>query len=216
MSARAWRRPERRSLPGATRPRRWRAFQRSRPASASSLFAARLISSSGFFDTRRPVLAGFGALFRLRRLDPGRLAGLLFVVRRPGRVAQALGLLPSREVEKRLERTRAPIDGRVAIADRGEARRHGAQRVLLRPALEELVPGHRRRNPPIGLGSHRVGAGDGSVLGVLVVVEENAVPLLLPPLARGELEERFARPRGRRRGPHAEPARTTSADGGAR
>ena len=50
----------------------------------------------------------------------------------------------------------------------------------------ELVPGHGRRDPPVGLRAHRVGAGHRAVLGVLVVVEEHAVALLLPPLAGGE------------------------------
>ena len=55
----------------------------------------------------------------------------------------------------------------------------GSQRV-------DLVPGQRRRHARVGRRPHRVGRGDGAVLGVLVVVEEDAVALLLPPLAGGE------------------------------
>ena len=40
---------------------RWRAFQRSKPASAFSLVAARAISIRGFVDARRPVGAGDSA-----------------------------------------------------------------------------------------------------------------------------------------------------------
>ena len=96
------------------------------------------------------------------------------------------------------------IDRRVPIADGGEARRHGAQREVLRRAREQLVPGDRRGDARVGLRAHRVGAGDGAILGVLVVVEEDAVALLLPPLAGGELGRApldLARQR-QRRAPH--------------
>src|SRR5664280_120255 len=50
-----------------------------------------------------------------------------------------------------------------------------------------LVPGQRRRDARVGPGPDGVRAGDGAVLRVLVVVDEDAVALLLPPAARGEL-----------------------------
>ena len=41
----------------------WRAFQRSRPAKTSDFFLARPISTSGIFETRRPVAAFFFGVF---------------------------------------------------------------------------------------------------------------------------------------------------------
>src|SRR3954471_8656576 len=54
------------------------------------------------FGLGRVVLRRGAAL--LRGLDPRRLAGLLPVVRWPGRVALALGLVPARQLEQGLER----------------------------------------------------------------------------------------------------------------
>ncbi len=44
----------------------------------------------------------------------------------------------------------------------------------------------RRRDARVGRGPHRVGGCDRAILGVLVVVDEHAVALLLPPLAGGK------------------------------
>ena len=75
------------------------------------------------------------------------------------------------------------VDLRVAVPDGGETTRHGPQGEVLRPAFVQLLPGERRRDPCVGPGAHRVGAGHRAILGVLVVVEEDAVAFLLPPLA---------------------------------
>ena len=50
-----------------------------------------------------------------------------------------------------------------------------------------LVPGQRRGDRGVGHRPHRVGGRHGAVLGVLVVVDEDAVALLLPPLAGGDV-----------------------------
>ena len=151
------------------------------------LARARPISISGFVETRRPV--GDGAVRRFDGCTRGGSSGLLHVVRRPGRVAQALGLLPRRQLEQRPRASRGCSSmRRVAVADRGEARGHRAQREVARagtPQSSSQVSG--RRHARVGLGAHRVGARHRAVLGVLVVVEEDAVALLLPPLAGGEL-----------------------------
>src|SRR5262249_41415997 len=118
--------------------------------------------------------------------DARRLARLLGIVRRPGRVAEALGLLLRRPLEERVARPGMIVDAGMAVADAGEACRHGAEREVLRRAREQLVPRDRRRHARVGLRAHRVRPGHGAVLGVLVVVEEDAVPLLLPPLAGGD------------------------------
>ena len=48
----------------------------------------------------------------------------------------------------------------------------------------DLIPREWRRHARVGPGPHRIGGGDRPILRVLVVVEEDAVALLLPPLAR--------------------------------
>ena len=60
-----------------------------------------------------------------------------------------------------------------------------------RIAAWHLVPAQRRRHPGVRRRPDGVGRGDGPVLGVLVVVDEDAVPLFLPP-ARGRLLRRAA------------------------
>src|SRR5207253_3129949 len=118
-----------------------------------------------------------------RRLNARRFARLLGVVGRPRRIAEAFGFLPRRKLQQRLQRAWMPVDLRVAVPDGGETTRHGPQGEVLRPAFVQLLPGERRRDPCVGRGAHRVGAGHRAILGVLVVVEEDAVAFLLPPLA---------------------------------
>ena len=66
----------------------------------------------------------------------------------------------------------------------GEPRRHGRERERLGLDVGHLVPAQRHRDARVGQRPDRVGRRDRPVLGVLVVVEEDAVALLLPPLAR--------------------------------
>ena len=63
----------------------------------------------------------------------------------------------------------------------------------------------RRRDARVGERPHRVGRAGRAVLGVLVVVEEDAVALLLPPLRRRERRQRAARSRARTRARRAAP-----------
>ena len=92
-----------------------------------------------------------------------------------------------------------------------EPRRHRRQREVGGLAVVDLVPGQRRRHARVGRRPHRVGAGDRAVLRVLVVVEEHAVALFLPPLARRQIAARAARPRAPARAPRGAPRRTSSA-----
>ena len=65
-------------------------------------------------------------------------------------------------------------------------------------ALVDLIPGERCRNSRIRSRSHGVRGSDGAILRVLVVVDEHAVALFLPPLAGGEIRHAlldFARER---------------------
>ena len=64
----------------------------------------------------------------------------------------------------------------------------------------------RRRDARVGQRPHRIGRAGRAVLGVLVVVEEDAVALLLPPLRGRERRARAARSRAR----SASAARRTS------
>ena len=75
----------------------------------------------------------------------------------------------------------------MAIADRPEALRHGREREVGGVCCVHLVPRERRRYARVRGRPHRIGRSDGAVLGVLVVIDEHAVALFLPPLAGGEL-----------------------------
>src|SRR5262249_11131937 len=121
-----------------------------------------------------------------RWLNTRWFARLLLVVRRPRRIAQPLTRLLRREIQQPIDRTRMVIDGGVPIADAGNTRRHRRQREILRLAAVDFVPRQWRGHPRVRLRPNRVGAGDRPVLGVLVVVEKDAVALFLPPLAGGE------------------------------
>ena len=79
------------------------------------------------------------------------------------------------------------VDLRVQVAELLEARGHGHQGEIRRVAVVNLVPGKRRRDACVGRWPYGVRGGDGTVLGVLVVIDEHTVALLLPPLAGGEL-----------------------------
>ncbi len=191
----------------------WRAFHRSRPSSASALVLARAISISGLVDLRRPV--GLGGRPRAGGTGPGgtrrrhcrprrrrcpaapaastagRAASspvLLLVVRRPRRVRQPGRLVARGQLEQRRRATRrprpCPPTGR-----RADAKRAGTVSIVNAAGshARHLVPGQRRRHARVRQRPDRVGGRDGAVLGVLVVVDEDPVPLLLPPLRRGQV-----------------------------
>ena len=93
------------------------------------------------------------------------------------------------------------VDAPVQVAEPGEAGRHGGDGELARVDVVDLVPGDRRGHGRLGHAAHRVGAGDGVVPGVLVVVHEQLgrVPVLAPPGGGHLVRARGARPPGRRR-----------------
>ena len=105
---------------------------------------------------------------------------------RPRRVALPFGLVTRRHLEQGRERVGPVVDRRMRVADRDVALRHGPQREVGWGARLQLVPRHRRRDACIGLRPHRVRRRHGAVLRVLVVVDEDALSLLLPPCARRE------------------------------
>src|SRR5688572_18466365 len=73
------------------------------------------------------------------------------------------------------------------VAELLEARGHAGEREIARVAAVDLIPRKRRRDARLRGRTHRVRGSDGAILCVLVVVDEDAVALFLPPLARGEL-----------------------------
>jgi hypothetical protein len=153
-------------------------------------------ASAGNGSTRMPRAAPAAA----RRAASGSAAAR---GRRPARRF----FLPRRQLEQRLERGRGIVDARVPVADVGEARRHRREGEVPRIAALDLLPRERGGNARVGLRTHRVGGGDGPVLRVLVVVEEDAVPLFLPPLAGGE---RFGARRSTSRASASAARRTSS------
>ena len=121
-----------------------------------------------------------------RRLDPRRLALLLRVVGRPRGVALAFRFIAGGQLQQRVKGAGGRIDPGPGIAPRGIDRRHGGQGEVLRHHVGHLVPAQRERDPGVGERPDGVGGGHGPVLRVLVVVQEHAVPLLLPPARGGD------------------------------
>ncbi len=118
-----------------------------------------------------------------RGLDARRLVGLLLVVRWPGRIAKAFLLVTSGELEQREQRRGMLIDIGMTITDRREPGRHRCQGEVARLARVDLIPGERSRHPRIGLRPHRIRSRHSTILCILIVVKEDAVPFFLPPFA---------------------------------
>jgi len=78
------------------------------------------------------------------------------------------------------------VDVGVAIADAREARGHRAQGELFRPAVVELVQESGAETRPSGLGRTEYALATVRSFAFWVVVEEHALPLLLPPVAGGQ------------------------------
>ncbi len=84
-------------------------------------------------------------------------------------------------------------------ANRSGNRQHSEIR---RIAIRHLVPVERRRDPRIRQRPHRIRRARRPILRILVVVQEHAVPFLLPPLrARDRRSPPLHRPRERQRRP---------------
>jgi hypothetical protein len=123
----------------------------------------------------------------LGRLDPRRLVLALGEVRRPWRVRQPGPLVVCREFQQGFKRVSRVVDSLPRVADLGEPFRHGPDREGVGVAAGYFVPSQRRRNPGLRNGPDGICTSDRSVLGVLVVVDEDAVPFLLPPPRGREL-----------------------------
>ena len=119
--------------------------------------------------------------------DPWRLAGRFGKVRRPRRIREPIAFIPGSQVQQRVQRAGMLLHRRVGVAFRREPCRHRQHREVPRLRRRNLLPAQRRRHPRIGQRTHAVGRGGRAVLGILVVVEKDAVPLLFPPLGGGQL-----------------------------
>ena len=119
----------------------------------------------------RPPSCGSAAATARRRGRPPRRAPPARAARRASRAAASMPACGSPIAAKRAGTVRTREVGRLAVG--------------------HLVPGERRRHARVGQRPHRVGRAGRAVLGVLVVVEEHAVALLLPPL-RGRERGRAA------------------------
>src|SRR5229473_857613 len=75
----------------------------------------------------------------------------------------------------------------MAVTDLRETFRHRPEREVFRIGAIDLVPAQWRRNARVGRRPDRVRRRHGTILGVLVVVYENALALFFPPLAGREL-----------------------------
>ena len=136
-------------------------------------------------------IAGAAALRRAvavaARLHALGLPALLGEVRRPRRVAEAALLVAAREVVELVERSGLEVDVGGRVADRAQAFGHGVDAQVAGLDVRHLVPLERARHARVRRRAHRVAGRDGAVARVLVVVDEHAVALLLPPLARRQV-----------------------------
>src|SRR5580658_1399022 len=73
------------------------------------------------------------------------------------------------------------------VANSREALGHGEDGEVGGVAVRDLAPVEGCGNASVGERADGVGRAGGAILGVLVVVEEDAVPLLFPPLGTGDV-----------------------------
>ena len=93
------------------------------------------------------------------------------------------------------------VDAGVWIANRFKPPGHRCHREVSRVARVDLSPGERSGHTRVRFRAHGICGGDRAILRVLVVVDEDAVPLFFPPLAgrqRGRTTFDLARQRERR------------------
>src|SRR2546426_749525 len=106
---------------------------------------------------------------------------------RPWRVAESSRLVLSGKLKQGPQGPDRLIDAFGRVADLSEPFRDGVDREGPGFTACDFVPCQRRRDPGIGGGANRVGGRDRAVLRILVVVEEDAVPLFLPPATCGDV-----------------------------
>src|SRR5688572_9924739 len=100
---------------------------------------------------------------------------------RPRGIAETLEL---EKLEQPFDRAWMLIDPGMPISHFPEPRGHRSQREVRGVAVVDLLPRERGGNACVRGWAHRICRGDGTILRILVVVDEYSVALLLPPLAR--------------------------------
>src|SRR5215211_1733361 len=181
-------------------------------------------SSSGFIELVLVALAGarLGAEAALqparadawRRAAGLRVAGAAAVgrslavaaaaseVRRPWCDAQALLLVAPREVVQRVERAGVRLDVRRRVAPLGQERGDGLEAQVAGLGVGHVLPAQGGRDARVRRRAHGPAGSHRPISRVLVVVDEHAVALLLPPPARGEVGDAALHlPRERERSP---------------
>ena len=117
----------------------------------------------------------------------GAFAFRLAEVRRPRRIARArlLRRAPRARAARRASRRASSMSacGSPIAANRSGTREH---REVRRIARGHLVPAQRRRHARVGQRPDGIRRAGRAILGVLVVVEEDALAFFLPPLRRRE------------------------------
>ena len=146
-------------------------------------------------STRMSVGCSAAAAFgwRERQTSRASIASSRVLVR----ATSISGLLPfggfsagpssSASAQQPVQRSDRVVHCRPGVTAFGEPGRHGGDGERRGPAAGNLVPRQRRRNPGVRRRPHRIGGGDRPVLGVLVEVDEHALPVFLPPPAGGQL-----------------------------
>ncbi len=132
---------------------------------------------AGFWSRRPPSSPGSAAPSSARRAASRSAAAR--------GVAEAALLVAPGEVQELVERARIPVDVRCRVALLPEPFWHGVEakvRWARRPGPHSTRPGSTPARPAR---ADRIARRDRPVARVLVVVDEDAVPLLLPPLAGG-------------------------------
>src|SRR5207253_9623171 len=106
-------------------------------------------------DAGRAVGGGAGAPGAGRR-DARRFAFHLLVVRRPGRIGEAGGIVARRQLQQAFERAGGGVDPRLRIAAGREARRHRRRGEVGGVTVRHLVPAEGRRDARVGERTNRV------------------------------------------------------------
>src|SRR5829696_4530727 len=125
------------------------------------------------------------ALLRPARCHPLRVSALLREVWGPWGIAETALLVATGQVKQLFDRTCVIVDVRGRVALLPYALRHRVEAELGRVDVGDLVPLERTADSRVRHGPHRVPRGDRPIARVLVVIDEDPVALLLPPLAGG-------------------------------
>src|SRR5215469_11710445 len=124
--------------------------------------------------------------FCARGSNPGRLRIHFAKMGRPGRIRETGSFVFVCEFKQLLKRTCCSIHVRVRITNLCESLGHGEDSEVGGIAIGNFAPIKRRRYPRIRKRPYGIRGAGSSVLRILVVIEEDSVPLFLPPFRCGQ------------------------------